>query len=65
MQRAERLVILAISGLLDAAITSRASWPSGTLVVASTALIALGSLGTAVYRTAYILRALSGAVRKP
>ena len=65
MQRAERLVILAVSALADAAITSRAGWPPGTLVAAATGLIALGSLGTAIYRTGYIARALARGESRP
>lgn len=54
MQRAERLVTLALAALLDAAVTSRAGWRPGTLLAGAAALIALGSLGTALYRTVWI-----------
>jgi CDP-diacylglycerol--glycerol-3-phosphate 3-phosphatidyltransferase len=58
MQRAERLVTLALAGLLDGAVTARAGWAPGTLLGGAVALIAAGSLGTAVYRTAYVTREL-------
>ncbi|MDB4952361.1 MAG: CDP-alcohol phosphatidyltransferase [Gemmatimonadetes bacterium] len=58
MQRAERLVTLALAGLLDAAVTARQGWAPGTLLGIAVALIAAGALGTAVYRTAYITREL-------
>jgi len=58
MQRAERLVILALGGLSDAAVTTRWNWPPGTVLTAAVALIAAGSMGTAVYRTASIARTL-------
>jgi phosphatidylglycerophosphate synthase len=58
MQRAERLVLLALAALLDSAITARLAWRPGTLLAWTVALIGLGSLGTAMYRTATIARAL-------
>ncbi len=58
MQRAERLVLLALGGILDSAVTSRAGLAPGTLLAGVCALIAVGSLGTAAYRTAFIARAL-------
>jgi CDP-diacylglycerol--glycerol-3-phosphate 3-phosphatidyltransferase len=58
MQRAERLVTLALAGILDGAVTSRAGWAPGTLLIAAVALIAAGALGTAMYRTGYITRQL-------
>ncbi|HET6765442.1 MAG TPA: CDP-alcohol phosphatidyltransferase family protein [Longimicrobiaceae bacterium] len=58
MQRAERLVTLALAGLLDGFVTARAGWAPGTLLGGAAALIAAGALGTAMYRTAYITREL-------
>jgi phosphatidylglycerophosphate synthase len=58
MQRAERLVLLALASILDAPITAAAGWSPGTLLAATLALIGLGSLGTALFRTATIARAL-------
>ena len=53
MQHAERLALLALASLLDPA-AAAAGWPPGRLL----AVIAAGSLGTALYRTAGIARAL-------
>lgn len=61
MQRAERLVTLALASLLDAPVTSRMGWAPGTLLAGATALIALGALGTALYRTLWIARQLARA----
>ncbi|HJR64107.1 MAG TPA: CDP-alcohol phosphatidyltransferase family protein [Gemmatimonadaceae bacterium] len=58
MQRAERLVLLALAALLDSAITSRLAWRPGTLLAWTVALIGAGSLGTAIYRTATIAKGL-------
>lgn len=54
MQRAERLVLLALAALLDGPVTRRAGWPPGTLLAVAVAIIAVGALGTAVYRTVRI-----------
>ena len=59
MQRAERLVILALGGLSDAALTARWNWPPGSVLTGAVALIAAGSTGTAIYRTASIARTLA------
>lgn len=58
MQRAERLVLLALAALLDPAITSSRGWPPGMLLGGTVAMIGVGSFGTAVYRTMSIARAL-------
>ncbi|MDQ6887301.1 MAG: CDP-alcohol phosphatidyltransferase family protein [Gemmatimonadota bacterium] len=59
MQRAERLVLLAIASLLDAVVTSGMGWNAGSVLYWTVIAIALGSLGTAVYRTLYIARQLN------
>jgi hypothetical protein len=59
MARAERLALLALSALLDAPLGSAWHLAPGTVVVGAMALVALGSLGTAVHRTIAITRALS------
>lgn len=59
MQRAERLVVLALAGLFDSTAASRLGWAPGTLLFYAVTLIAVGALGTAVYRTATIARTLS------
>ncbi len=58
MQRAERLVLLALAALLDATVTSRTGWRPGTLLGFAVAAIGVGSLGTAMYRTWFIADAL-------
>ena len=54
MQRAERLVLLALAALLDGTVCARAYWRPGTLLALAVAAIGVGSLGTGVYRTWYI-----------
>jgi phosphatidylglycerophosphate synthase len=58
MQRAERLVLLALASLLDGVITSRAGWTPGSLLAGVVLVLGLGAFGTAVYRTVFIGRAL-------
>jgi CDP-diacylglycerol--glycerol-3-phosphate 3-phosphatidyltransferase len=58
MQRAERLVLLALAALLDGALTTAFGWRAGTVLLAAVCLIGVGALGTAAYRTWYIARAL-------
>jgi len=60
MQRAERLVILAVASLIDGPVTSAFDWRPGTLLLVAIWVIGVGALGTAIYRTAYIARALRG-----
>lgn len=59
MQRAERLVLLALGGLADQAVTTRMDWPEGRVLMAVVTVIAIGSMGTAIYRTASIARKLA------
>lgn len=59
MQRAERLIVLALAALFDGPAASRVGWAQGTLLTAAVTLIAVGALGTAVYRTYVIARMLS------
>jgi len=58
MQRAERLVVLAVASLLDTPVTAATGWIPGVVLLSAVTLIGLGSLGTAVYRTIYISKAL-------
>ncbi|MGI9078432.1 MAG: CDP-alcohol phosphatidyltransferase family protein [Gemmatimonadaceae bacterium] len=60
MQRAERLVLLALASLLDGAVTSALAWRMGSLLFGTIIVIGVGSLGTAVFRTVYIARELEG-----
>lgn len=57
MQRAERLVLLAVGALLDPLAASN-GFSSGSLLGLIVILIAIGSWGTAIYRTAAITDAL-------
>jgi phosphatidylglycerophosphate synthase len=59
MQRAERLVLLGLAGIFDAPIAAAGGWQLGKPVAVAVALIAIGALGTAVYRTVVIARQLS------
>jgi len=59
MQRAERLLAIGLGGMLDPAVTSWAAWAPGTLLLGLLTLVAVGTLGTAAYRTAWIARRLS------
>lgn len=58
MQRAERLVLLALAALLDATVTTRMGWTPGTLLGGTVAVIGVGSLGTGLYRTWWIAKRL-------
>jgi phosphatidylinositol phosphate synthase len=58
MQRAERLLALGFGAILDPAVASWTGRPSGALLVVALGLIALGTVGTAVYRTVWIARRL-------
>lgn len=59
MQRAERLVLLACGALADRIVAIRWGWPDGSVLTAAVAIIAIGSMATAVYRTASIAKTLS------
>lgn len=67
MQRAERLILLGFAGTLDPAVSARwaaAPWGDsggGTLLVPVLAVIALGTLSTAAFRTVWIAQRLPGA----
>jgi CDP-diacylglycerol--glycerol-3-phosphate 3-phosphatidyltransferase len=58
MQRAERLVLLALGAIADPFVTSRAGWPTGALLAGTIVVIAIGAFGTGIYRTAAIAAAL-------
>ena len=58
MQRAERLVLLALASLLDPVVAARSAWAPGTLLLGMIAFIGLASLATALHRTIAIARAL-------
>ena len=58
MQRAERLVLTILGCLLDPTVTRAMAWEEGTLLLWVLGLIAVGSMGTAIYRTVWIARRL-------
>ncbi|HKJ02925.1 MAG TPA: hypothetical protein VJ997_10735, partial [Longimicrobiales bacterium] len=58
MQRAERLLLLGFGGILDPAVAAWSGRPAGALLVPVLGLVALGTVGTAVFRTVWIARAL-------
>jgi hypothetical protein len=58
MQRAERLLTIGLGGVLDPAVSAAAGWEEGTLLIALLALVAVGTVGTAAYRTVWIARRL-------
>jgi CDP-diacylglycerol--glycerol-3-phosphate 3-phosphatidyltransferase len=60
MQRAERLVLTILGCLLDPTVSRAVGWEEGTLLLGILGLIALGAMGTAIYRTAWIARTLNG-----
>lgn len=60
LQRAERLLLVGFGGLLDPAVADWLGRPQGTLLAAVMALIALGTVGTAAYRTVWIATRLPG-----
>jgi len=58
MQRAERILAVGLGGVLDPAVTSALGRPEGGLLLGALALVAAGTLGTAVFRTVWIARRL-------
>lgn len=58
MQRAERLVLTILGCLFDPTLSRALGRPEGTVLLWVLALIAVGAMGTAVYRTLWIARKL-------
>ncbi len=58
MQRAERLLLLGFGAILDPAVSEWAGRSGGFLLVPVLALVAVGTIGTAVFRTVWIARRL-------
>ena len=58
MQRAERLLAVGLGGILDPAVSAAAGWAEGTLLIALLTLVAVGTVGTAAYRTIWIAQRL-------
>ncbi len=59
MQRAERLLLVGFGGVFDPAVTAWQGWDSGTLLLWLLGLVAVGTVGTAVYRTMWIAKRLN------
>jgi phosphatidylglycerophosphate synthase len=60
MQRAERMLLLGLASILDPWLSDKISRDLGTIVSIAIAVIALGTVWTAVHRTIWIARALKG-----
>jgi CDP-diacylglycerol--glycerol-3-phosphate 3-phosphatidyltransferase len=65
MQRAERLIVLGFAGILDPSASDlwpHTPWgdPAGALLVPALTVIALGTIGTAIFRTVWIAQRLPG-----
>jgi CDP-diacylglycerol--glycerol-3-phosphate 3-phosphatidyltransferase len=58
LQRAERMILLGFGSILDPWASHSLGREPGTLLLAIVALIAIGSMGTAVFRTIWISRRL-------
>ncbi|MGB0543846.1 MAG: CDP-alcohol phosphatidyltransferase family protein [Longimicrobiales bacterium] len=58
MQRAERLLLVGFGGVFDPAVTSWQGWAPGTLLFWLLGAVAVGTVGTAAYRTVWIARRL-------
>jgi phosphatidylglycerophosphate synthase len=63
MQRAERLVLTILGCLLDPTVTGALGWAEGTLLLGILGVMAVGAMGTAIYRTAWIAGKLRRGVR--
>jgi len=58
MQRAERLLLLGFGAILDPAVSEWTGRATGALLVPVLALVAAGTVGTAIFRTVWIARRL-------
>jgi len=58
MQRAERLLLVGFGGILDPAVSDWRGWDEGTLLLWLIGLMAVGTIGTAAYRTVWIANRL-------
>lgn len=64
MQRAERLVLLALASLLDNPICDYFDWPESSVLISAVTVIGIASVGTAVYRSVVIVRELRARMEK-
>jgi CDP-diacylglycerol--glycerol-3-phosphate 3-phosphatidyltransferase len=58
MQRAERLLLIGLGGILDPMVAAGTGWNQGTLLLGLLVLVAVGTIGTAIYRTIWIAQRL-------
>ena len=58
MQRAERMLLLGIGSILDPSISAAFGRPQGFVLLILVIVIAVGTVGTAIFRTAWISRKL-------
>lgn len=59
MQRAERMLLLGFGAILDPSVSEWMGRDPGSVLITVLAVIAVGTVGTAVYRTVWIARELS------
>jgi len=59
MQRAERMLLLGFGAILDPPVSAWMGRDPGSVLILVLAVIAVGTVGTAVYRTVWIARELS------
>jgi phosphatidylglycerophosphate synthase len=60
LQRAERLFLMIVVCIVEEPLTALGGWPRGVVALWVMVVIALGTFGTAVYRTVWIARRLRG-----
>ena len=58
MQRAERLLLVGFGGIFDPAVNAWRGWEPGTLLLWLLGFVAVGTVGTAIYRTIWIAQRL-------
>jgi CDP-diacylglycerol--glycerol-3-phosphate 3-phosphatidyltransferase len=58
MQRAERLLLVGFGGIFDSAFVAWWGWEPGTLLLGLLTIVAIGTVGTAIYRTVWIAKRL-------
>ena len=63
LQRAERMLLLGLGAILDPAVSALFGRPEGTLIIVILWILAVGTMGTSVFRTVWIARRLSETAR--